>query len=164
MKDIKVLLIEHNERRFLYKDKIEQAIGSSNVVLIEEYDPEEIKSQLKNNYFDFVFTDAFFLPKGIPHDGSDQNEQFLLEEIVKIIRDFDKRTKVILFTQFNEKINGSQLDGVDYVFDKRYISFGNKNGCELGLDARIVLSKTTIKAERKLSLGIKRDVQYSIFL
>jgi hypothetical protein len=122
MKDIKVLLIEHNEKRKIYKDKISQAIGSQNVILIEEYNIDVLRKSLEENYFDFIFTDAFFLPAGTSHDGTDQKEWYALTEIVTLVREVDKRVNLILFTQFNDRLQEADLDGIDYVFDKRYIS------------------------------------------
>jgi hypothetical protein len=122
MKSIKVLIIEHDDKRYVIKDIIERIVGENNVFLIDDYEIEKLKSTLQDNYFDFVFTDAFFLQKGLSHHYNRSEEKLLLKEIVTTIRESDKRVKIVVYTRFNDRLDEDQLSGVDYVLDKRVIT------------------------------------------
>ncbi|MCK4663250.1 MAG: hypothetical protein KAT68_10315 [Bacteroidales bacterium] len=120
MKKTKILLIEHDDKRDEYKNTIEQA--GAHVELIPEFDIEKLKEYINNNYFDFIITDVFFLPKGQSHHNQTLEDEYRLPEIVNTIRKIDKRVKIIVYSQFNNKLYHEDLEEVDYVFDKRYIT------------------------------------------
>lgn len=115
-----ILLIEHETERVNYEYAIRQAGGQ--VILIEEYDEKKIEDSLKSNYFDFIITDAFFLPKDVNHDDpKEELDKYRLPEIIKLIRKYDRRVKIIVYTGYNEKLLTDDLTEVDFLFDKEYI-------------------------------------------
>lgn len=117
MRKINVLFIEHCSSRHVYKMAIEKAIA--NVDMISEFSSKEIISKMKSKIYDLIVTDAVFLPMDIDHGDEGYKEEYKLNEVVSIVRQYDNQVKIIVFTEYQERLRIKEdLPSVDFVIDK----------------------------------------------
>jgi hypothetical protein len=123
---MKVLYLEHDPDREALKQAMEDAPAEVDGTIIfrdRETFLRDLDGKLRNERFDLVVTDAFFLPDGQDHDDTGQEGDYLLDEIVGKVREFEEfRTRIAALTRYGGKLLAEPmrtgLAKVDYLWNK----------------------------------------------
>lgn len=119
MYNFRILYIEHDQERVVYKYTIEQS-GDVVVDMLANMNEQELERLLNKNRYELVITDANFLPENQDHETGGAGK-YELETIIKLVRKKDARTRIAVLTSFSPdllKDHECDLEQVDYLWDK----------------------------------------------
>lgn len=127
MAPIKILFIEHSKKIAGFKAAMESANAQVDVLSYPE--EKKLRSMLADKHYDFVVTDAYFLPENEEHNyDNEEDGEYLLDKVITIVRDIDKkRIKIAVYTFFSNSLlqdpaKKLDLNHADYIWDKRVSS------------------------------------------